>query len=271
MAAAIAQTGGTRGASASLGRQLANRLPGLVSLAVFLGGWQLLILLFDSNPMVFPAPAAVASGMIEAIADGSAVAALMASVWPLTIGMLLATTAIPLGLTIGLSPATDLITSPYLWGFFALPNIAFAPLLILWFGFGTTTRIWMVFLSAAVPLCLSCKDGVQTVDASLVRVARSFSGGRIAVFTKVISPCAMPFIASGVRNAISRGFVGLLSVEMLVGSAGIGGEVIRSMRTYDTARMFAFVVLLIVIALVLVSGSRHLEVWASRWRDEVVL
>lgn len=269
MAVSVALPG--RGQSPPLAARLKEHMPGFVSLLIFVGVWQLLIIVFDPNPMVFPSPGAVASSFVTAVLDGSVFEALKESIWPLTAGMVLAMLAIPVGLAIGLSPVADLVTSPYLWGFFALPNISFAPLMILWFGFGTPTRIWMVFLSAAVPLCLSCKDGVQTVDQSLVTAARSFGGGRFSVFGKVVGPCAMPFIASGVRNAISRGFVGLLSVEMLVGSGGIGGEVISSMRTYDTARMFAFVALLIAIALVLVSGSRRLEVWASRWRDEVVL
>ena len=246
-------------------------LPGFVSLLVFLGAWQLAVVVADPNPIVFPGPWLVWQAFVEAVADGSVWAAMQQSAFALTVGMALSMVAIPIGLAIGLSPIADLITSPYLWGFFALPNIAFAPLLILYSGFGTATSVWMVFLSASVPLCLSCKDGVQTVDASLVRAARAFGGGRTQVFLKVVGPCAMPFIASGVRNAISRGFVGLLSVELIVGAAGIGGEVIKSARVYDTARMFAFIFLLIAIALVLVSASRRLEIWASRWRDEVVL
>lgn len=248
-----------------------SHLPGLVSLLVFLGAWQLAVVVADPNPIVFPGPWLVWQAFVEAVADGSVWAAMQQSAFALTVGMALSMVAIPIGLAIGLSPIADLITSPYLWGFFALPNIAFAPLLILYSGFGTATSVWMVFLSASVPLCLSCKDGVQTVDASLVRAARAFGGGRTQVFLKVVGPCAMPFIASGVRNAISRGFVGLLSVELIVGAAGIGGEVIKSARVYDTARMFAFIFLLIAIALVLVSASRRLEIWASRWRDEVVL
>ncbi len=238
---------------------------------MFLGAWQLAVVVADPNPIVFPGPWLVWQAFVEAVADGSVWAAMQQSAFALTVGMALSMVAIPIGLAIGLSPIADLITSPYLWGFFALPNIAFAPLLILYSGFGTATSVWMVFLSASVPLCLSCKDGVQTVDASLVRAARAFGGGRTQVFLKVVGPCAMPFIASGVRNAISRGFVGLLSVELIVGAAGIGGEVIKSARVYDTARMFAFIFLLIAIALVLVSASRRLEIWASRWRDEVVL
>jgi ABC-type nitrate/sulfonate/bicarbonate transport system permease component len=255
----------------TLASRARDHAPGVISLLVFLGVWQAAVMIADPNPIVFPGPGLVWSAFVDAVADGSVWAAMQDSAFALVVGMVISMVAIPIGLAIGLSPIADLVTSPYLWGFFALPNIAFAPLLILFSGFGTATSVWMVFLSASVPLCLSCKDGVQTVDASLVRAARSFGGKRVQVFVKVIAPCAMPFIASGVRNAISRGFVGLLSVELLVGASGIGGEVMQSARVYDTARMFAFIFLLIAIALVLVSASRRLEVWASRWRDEVVL
>jgi ABC-type nitrate/sulfonate/bicarbonate transport system permease component len=251
---------------------LRKRLPGLISLIAFIAVWQLAIVIFQPSNVVLPGPGPVWKAFVEAVRDGSVGEAVRGSATPLAIGMILALIAIPIGLAIGMSPVADLVTSPYLWGFFALPNVAFAPLLVLMTGLSNTTRILMVFLSASVPLCLSCKDGVQTVDAGLVRAARAFGGGGFAVFYKVIAPCSLPFIASGVRNAISRGFVGLVSVELLVGIRGsIGGEVRASMRTFDTARGFAFILLLIALALLLVSASRYLEVLASRWREEVVL
>jgi taurine transport system permease protein len=230
---------------------LRKRLPGLISLIAFIAVWQLAIVIFRPSDIVLPGPGPVWKAFVEAVRDGSVGEALRGSATPLAIGMTLALVAIPIGLAIGMSPVADLFTSPYLWGFFALPNVAFAPLLVLMTGLSDTTRILMVFLSASVPLCLSCKDGVQTVDAGLVRAARAFGG---------------------VRNAISRGFVGLVSVELLVGTRGsIGGEVRASMRTFDTARGFAFILLAISLALLLVSASRYLEVLASRWREEVVL
>ena len=176
---------------------------------------------------------------------------------------------IPLGLAIGMSPTADLITSPYLWGFFAMPRIALAPLIILFLGFGFEVKVWLVFLSAVIPIMLSCKDGVQTTDESLVRAARSFGAGRLDMFGKVIAPNTLPFIASGVRNGISRGFVGLLVIELTAGSGGIGTEVMQSMRNFDTARMFAFTGVLIAIALLLSAcpaGSRPTRAaGARRW------
>lgn len=253
-------------------RIVAARLPGVLSLVGFVALWQLLIEIFDPNPILFPPPAAVAEAFVQALRDGTMWPAVADSMSAMAIGLAWALAfGIPLGLIIGMSPTADLITSPYLWGFFAMPRIALAPLMILWLGFGMETKVWLVFLSAVIPLMLSCKDGVQTVDTSMIAVARSFGAGRVALFGKVIAPSTLPFIASGIRNGISRGFVGLLVIELTVGSGGIGTQVMRSMRQFDTARMFAFALVLVVIALTLISLSRRLENLASRWREEVSL
>lgn len=253
-------------------RIVTARLPGVLSVVGFVAFWQLLIEIFDPNPILFPPPAAVAEAFVEALRDGTMWPAVADSMSAMAIGLAWALAfGIPLGLIIGMSPTADLITSPYLWGFFAMPRIALAPLMILWLGFGMETKVWLVFLSAVIPLMLSCKDGVQTVDTSMIAVARSFGAGRVALFGKVIAPSTLPFIASGIRNGISRGFVGLLVIELTVGSGGIGTQVMRSMRQFDTARMFAFALVLVVIALTLISLSRRLENLASRWREEVSL
>ena len=253
-------------------RWLRNRVPGVLSLVAFVVLWQLLIEIFQPDPILFPTPGAVAEEFLEAARDGTMWPAVTDSMSALAVGLLLAlVTGVPLGLMIGMSPTADLLTSPYMWGFFAMPRIALAPLMILWFGFGMETKVWLVYLSAVIPLMLSCKDGVQTADASLIQAARSFGAGRVSLFAKVIAPSTLPFIASGIRNGISRGFVGLLVIELVVGSGGIGTEVMASMRDFNTARMFAFTALLVIVALVLISLSRQLERMASRWREEVAL
>ena len=247
-------------------------LPGLVSFACFLLLWQLAIWIFDPKPILLPGPVEVWHEFVEAWANGDLWPPVIDSMRAMFIGLVISiVVGIPLGLAIGMSPTADLITSPYMWGMFAMPRIALAPLMILFLGFGTEVKIWLVVLSAVIPIMLSCKDGVQTIDESLVNAARSFGARRLDMFSKVIAPNTLPFIASGVRNGISRGFVGLLVIELTVGSGGIGTEVMQSMRNFNTARMFAFTAVLIAIALILVSLSRRLEAYASRWREEVVL
>lgn len=253
-------------------RVLRGRAPGVIAFIAFIAIWQLLIAVFDPSPILFPGPAEVWDEWSKAVQDGSMWSATSDSMYAMAIGLAISlVVGIPVGLAIGMSPTTDLITSPYLWGFFAMPRIALAPLMVVWLGFGLEIKVWLIVLSAVIPIILSCKDGVQTTDESLLRAARSFGAGRFQVFSKIIVPGTLPFIASGVRNGISRGFVGLLVIELTVGSGGIGTQVMRSMRDLDTGRMFAFTATLIVLALVLVSASRRVESYASRWREEIVL
>lgn len=253
-------------------RPTSQSLTPVVSLVSFVVLWQLMIMVFRPNEILFPGPLAVVSELVEVARIGLLWPAFFDSMRALVIGLGLALIAGPvLGLLIGLSRYANLIAGPYLWAYFATPDIAIAPLVVLFLGFGIATKVWMIFVAASVPLMLSCKEGVQNVDASLLRVARSFGASKASLFRAVIVPGTIPFIASGVRNAIARGFVGLLVVEILVGSGGLGTEVMRAARQFDAARTFAFILVLVIIALGLISLSKRLEAYTSRWREEVAL
>jgi len=244
----------------------------LASFAAFLLLWQALIVVFEPNEILFPGPVAVVGEFVEVARNGLLWSAFLDSMPALVIGLGLALIVGPvLGLLIGMSRIADLLAGPYLWAWFATPDIALVPLVIIWLGFFIEAKVFMVFVAALIPLMLSCKDGVQSVDGSLLRAARSFGASRARLFRSVMIPSTMPFIASGVRNAVSRGFVGLLVVEVVAGSGGLGTEVMRATRQFNAARTFAFIAALVVIALVLISLSKRLEAYASRWRDEVAL
>lgn len=249
---------------------LGKRIPGIASLLGFLLLWYLLTVVTDISEILLPKPGSVWSQFVEVWQKGLLWPSVLDSMRALVMGLSVAiAVGVTMGLIIGAFPLLDLIASPYLWGFFATPRIAMAPLFVLWFGFGLTTKFWLIFVSALLPILLSCKEGVQTVDQPLIHAARSFGATKRQLFVHVVVPYTLPFIASGVRNGIARGFVGLLIIEMTVGSGGIGTQVMRSMRTFNSARMFAYVFVLMVVAMTLITVSRRIEARLSRWREEV--
>ncbi|MGH2819197.1 MAG: ABC transporter permease [Actinomycetota bacterium] len=252
--------------------RVGGRLTGALSFLGFVGIWQLIVVVTRINPILLPSPPEVLGQFVEVAEVGLLVPAVLESLRGLAIGLALALgVGILAGLTIGAIAWLNLLTSPYLWAMFATPRLAMLPLIVLWLGFGVETKILMVFISALLPVTLSCKEGVQTVDESLVTAARSFCARRLDLFRHVVVPFTLPFIANAIRNGISRGFVGLLIVEMRLGAGGIGTEVMRAMRSFNTARMFAFVAVLIVTALTLITLSRKFEMRVSRWREQVYL
>jgi ABC-type nitrate/sulfonate/bicarbonate transport system permease component len=269
MASVNARTG-VAGRPIRAAKPLGPRVTGLLSFLGFLLVWQAIVSITDIQEILLPAPRDVAAAFVEIWDNGLLWPAVSSSLQALIVGLVAGIAlGVVLGLLIGSSAWLDLIAAPYLWGFFATPRIATAPVIILWLGFGFEAKVLLVFISTLLPVIISCKEGIQTVDENLVRAARSFGANRLDLFRRVVIPYTLPFIANGVRNGIARGFVGLLIIEMTVGSGGIGTQVMRSMRQFDTARMFAFIAVLVVTALVLITLSRKLEAHVSRWREEV--
>lgn len=266
----------TRMPARSLARRLltasestAGRFATATSLVVLILLWEILVRVFNLNPLFLPTPTVIASELIEVSEKGLLWGPLLDSMQALAVGLSMGVVlGVPLGILFGASRMLDLISTPYLWGLRATPRIAIAPLLVIWVGFGFTAKVLMVFLSATAVILLITQEGVKTVDESLIRVARSFGAKRGSIYLKVVFPFILPFIANGIRNGIGLGMVALLVVEMFSVSGGIGRQVMRASHSYDGPRLFAFVLVLTVISLGLITLSRRLEAHVSRWREE---
>jgi ABC-type nitrate/sulfonate/bicarbonate transport system permease component len=249
-----------------------ERIQGLLLLAAFVGVWQLIVSVSDISPLLFPAPGAVFTELGEIWESGLLMTALGETTYPLAVGFALGVTGgLLFGILIGLSPKADAVTHPYMWGLFTTPDIAFVPVVIIWFGYENTTKILMVFLGVAIPMAIAVRDGARTLDESTMRAAVSFCANRTDLLTKVVVPGILPSVANGVRNGISKGFTGVLVVEMTVGSSGLGRQVMYAMIQFDMPRMFAFIVVLVALAIALIMVSKRFELFASRWREQVSL
>lgn len=245
--------------------------PPLAVLVVLVIAWQAAVTTTDVSPRLFAGPTAVWQAFVEEL-RGPLLGALGESMTALAYGLGLGIgVGLVFGFAIGVSPRLNSIVSPYLWAVFATPDIAIAPLAILWFGLGNGAKVLMAFISVVIPVSLNCKEGVEAVDRDLMEVAYSFGGRRRDLYRKVVAPLIVPAMATGIRNGLSRGFVSVLVVEMLTGTGGLGTEVIFALSAFDSAEMLAYVLFLVGLALVLISGSRAVESRFSRWRDEVAV
>ena len=111
---------------------------------------------------------------------------------------------------------------PYVYALDATPRVALIPLLLLWFGLGPMSKIAIVFLSGVFPVLMNTFSGVRTVSASLVEVGRAYGAGEKKIFTKIILPASLPFITAGVRLAVGRALIGIITAEMFAAVTGLG-------------------------------------------------
>ena len=129
---------------------------------------------------------------------------------------------IPLGVLVGLSSRAHAMLWPILLFFQAIGDIAWLPILLIWFGFGLTTMTLVIVYTVLFPVVLNTVLGVRSVPLELQRAARSLGASRFRVLIEVILPGALPNIVTGLRNGLGYGWRALIAAEMIVGTSGIG-------------------------------------------------
>ena len=171
---------------------------------------------------------------------------------------------IPLGLAIGRFPTLERITNVYLNILLVAPMAAIIPLLIMSVGLGFTSRVILIVLFAILVMVINSRTGVRQVDPKLIEMARSFGASEVLIWRKILLPGALPAIMSGIRISIGRAVEGMVIVELLMVSVGIGGLILTFRGRFEGEMLFAVIVYVIIEAFVLLAIARWLEARVAR-------
>jgi ABC-type nitrate/sulfonate/bicarbonate transport system permease component len=241
---------------------------GVLTLAVAVVGWEVAARTVMTNRLVFVPPSAVAVALRALVADGTLWKHAQVSLQELGLGFGLALGAgVALGMALGMSRSLRDWLDPLLSALHATPVVALAPLFIVWLGLGIASKVAVVFLAAVFPVLISTATGVSTVDRGLLDVGAAFCASRWRVVTAILLPAALPSIVAGARVGVSRGVVAVVAAELFGARAGLGFLILAAGQTFDTATLFAAVVLLAVAGVALVELVKLLERRLAPWRD----
>jgi NitT/TauT family transport system permease protein len=181
--------------------------------------------------------------------------------------------AFSLGIPLGLSRRVEYYLYPFIVMFQALPKVALAPLLFIWFGLGLTSKVVQAALTAFFPLMVNIVAGLRSADEDRVNLMRSLDAGPAQIFWMLRLPSALPFIMAGLEVAISLSLIGAIVAEFVGAQAGLG-MLMQSMNfTMDVSGQFSilliFSVLGLALNLVILAVRRRVLFWdASEKRPE---
>jgi ABC-type nitrate/sulfonate/bicarbonate transport system permease component len=244
----------------------------VLNLALFFGLWELIGAMEVLPRIFFPRPSRIAFELVKMTLNGQLWYHFSFSLINLTLGFLLSVAVgVPLGLAAGTFPRFNLIIGPYYWSLNSMPRLAIWPLLVLWGGFTIKVKVFLIFISAIMPILINTIAGVATVDPVLVRVGRVLNANRLQMYTKIVIPYTMPFILTGLTQGMSRGLVALVVSEMLGSGRGLGYVIVRSVEEFNPARVFAILFVLIFIAMIMVNGMNWVNDRANPWRKQIQL
>ncbi|HEX6799507.1 MAG TPA: ABC transporter permease [Ktedonobacterales bacterium] len=239
-------------------------LPALGLIVALLVLWQLYAQLRVRDAQLLPTPLDVWSALV-AQRDILWQNALV-TLWETVVGFAAALAAgVLCAVAIDFSPVLRRALSPLLVASQTLPLIVLAPLLVLWFGFGLTSKAIVILLVCFFPIAVALADGLRSADPELVRLFRAFGAGRWRIFWSVRLPGALPQLFSGVRIAITYSVIGAIFAEYVGASAGLGFYMVLKFHTFSTAGLMAAVAVTAALSIALFLLTALVERLALPW------
>jgi sulfonate transport system permease protein len=236
----------------------------LASLLLILGLWE-----FYGrrvNKALFAPPSAVVGAAIEMIASGELWSYVRGSLQVLAIGFVLALViGIPLGIAIARSRLVRYALDWYVDAFNSTPFVALVPLITLIFGFDVTAKVIVVVFSSVFAIIVNTEQGVRDVDERLLEVAHSFRSSERQLWSDVVIPSALPYIAAGLRLAVGRALVGMVVAEFFTSITGIGYLIVRYNNSFQPDHLLVPVVVIMALGIVLTGITRSIEKRIAPW------
>ena len=210
---------------------------GFAGVLILLAAWQISVPLVGLSPYFYPAPTDVLAAFVALVRKGILPVYLADSVMRYLTGLVCgAGLGIGFGVLIGMSRKASLALSPLFKFLFAIVEVAWIPIFVVWFGYGIETIVLALIYVVFFPVLYNTLLGVRTAPQILVNAVRSLGASRLQVLRLVILPGALPGIITGLRLGAGFAFRGLVFAEMVAAKTGIGYLIFEGAQAQQTSR-----------------------------------
>ncbi len=247
--------------------QKIKRLSVIITILLFLSIWEGLVRVFDLPAFILPSPLQVGQRFARAISDGSLLENSLATIFEVFSGLVSGVFfATLLGYILAKSTFLENILQPFLVASQAIPTVAIAPLLVIWFGSGIFSKVLICALIVFFPVLVNTIVGLRAVPENLRDLMRSLKATPWQMFRLLELPAAMPVLLGGLRIGATLSVIGAVVGELVGSDSGLGFLINVGRGQYDTALVFVGVLTLVFLALALYSLVLWLEKKLLRWK-----
>lgn len=231
---------------------LLNRTISVALFFALLGLWEFTVRYFNVPAFVIPKPSSVVVALYNGLASGLYLWHMGITLAEVIAGFVIGS---GIGFLLGVGIATnryvEYFVYPYAIVLQSLPKVALAPLIVLWFGLGITSKVIAAALICFFAVMVNTIAGLRSVDQDRVDLVRSLDGSDFQVFWMLRLPAALPFIMAGLEIALTFALIGAVVAEFIGAENGLG-MLVQSMNfSMDVAGSFSVLVVLAVVGLVL--------------------
>ncbi|HZC07971.1 MAG TPA: ABC transporter permease subunit [Ktedonobacterales bacterium] len=225
----------------------------IVSALVVLTAWQI----YGSQTLeiIFVPFTSVVQAGFDLFVNQNLFDAVLYSVETFLVGLVIgASLGIAVGLLIGWSKKAEAAIGLYIYALYATPMVTLVPLITLWFGVELTAQLIIIVLFVFFPVVVTVYNGVTHVDRGLLDVGRVFGASQLQMWQHIVLPAVVPFIMTGMTQAVAMGLVGMFIAEIFTALSGIGSVLETQANAYHTAPTLATILVIMVLGV----GFRYL-------------
>src|SRR6266704_6203077 len=234
--------------------------------AVLLALWEMAGRAHLLNPLYMPSPSQIAAALVELFGSGRIwphlEATFVAALGGLAIGIAV---GILLGVAAALVPFVAELLEPVMTLLNAIPRVVLAPLFVIWLGVGLASKVALAFILVAVLIFFTVFTGIGQVDRRLVERVITLGGDRGALVRHVYLPSVAAWVLGNLKIAVGFAFTGACVGEFVAATRGLGYLLSFAQSTYNSALMFALILLILAVVLVIFAVAGRLEKYLLRW------
>lgn len=233
-------------------------------IVLLLAIWQIAVNVTGIQPWLLPSPSGVllslwnSRDLVIYHAGGTLLETVLGFSLAVVVGVIIA-------FLMDLSPTFRRTIYPLLVISQTIPLIAVAPLFMLWFGLGLLPKVYVIALVCFFPISVSLADGFQSVDQEWLKLMVTMDASKWQTFKYIKWPAALPTFFSGLRIAATYSVMGAVIAEWMGGNRGLGILLSRSSQSFLTARVFATILVIVLLSLLVFSVIELLARFTMKW------
>jgi NitT/TauT family transport system permease protein len=221
-------------------------------LALIVGAWELGVRVGWISAFLFGSPVGIVQYLVKAIADGSLLYDTWITMFEATLGFVLGTlVGSVLGLSLWYSPFIARTVEPIVVAFNSVPKIAFAPIIILWFGTGLTAKVALAISLTSIVALIAAYQAAKDADQDLQGLMVTLGANKHHIFYGVIVPSSLPAIVATFRINVGFGLVGAVVGEFISSQRGLGHLIFTASSLYDLNTVWVGLVTLMAVGFML--------------------
>ncbi|HEY9213729.1 MAG TPA: ABC transporter permease [Ancylobacter sp.] len=236
-------------------------------LSGFLGFWEYMTAWDKQAAFMFGSPSAIATFLVTMARDGSlwrdSYVTGVETLLGFGVGNFIGTL---IGLSLWYSRFISRVVEPFVIAIGSIPIIALAPIIIIWFGTGLTSKIAMSTLSVVIVALVTSYKGAVGVDPDQINLMRTLGASKFQIFRKLVVPASLTDIFAGLKLTVGFALIGAIVGEFMSSSEGLGHAIFKAGSLYIIPKVFAALVATIALALVLTYLVGKVERLLMPWR-----